>query len=183
MRIQFSHGVLRPFQKGDEEQLSKIADNYNIWKNLRDEFPRPYTIETAKGWIELCEKTPEVPRFAIEIDGQLQGGTGFKALEGKNYAHTLEIGYWLAETQWGKGIISAALPVVLDYAFNTLGTKRIYAAAFEYNKSSQHLLIKNGFTEEGLARKAVLKEGKYYDQFDYGLLAEEFNLKKRPVES
>lgn len=178
MELKIPHGKLRPFRKGDEEQLVKIANNYNIWKNLRDEFPHPYTLETAENWISYCMQTPEVPRFAIEIDGLVQGGTGFKELEGKNYEHAFEIGYWLAEDYWEKGITNGVLPVVLDYAFNTLGKKRIVGVTFEYNPKSAHVLRKAGFVEEGRARSAVKKEGKYYDELHFGLLAEEFNGKK-----
>lgn len=182
MELIIPQGKLRPFRKGDEQQLSTIANNYNIWRNLRDEFPHPYTLETAKAWIDICINTPEVPRFAIEIDGLIWGGIGFKALEGKNYEHTLEVGYWLAEEKWGNGIISEALSVVLDYAFNSLKLERIFAASFEYNPASARLLRKSGFVQEGVARRAVKKEGKYYDEIHFGLLKEEFNSPKHPVE-
>ena len=174
MILPFPKGRLRPFQRGDEAQLAKVADNYNIWKNVRDEFPRPYTLDAAKNWIAICLKSPDDLRFAIEVDGLLQGGMGCKPPTGANYRHSVEIGYWLAEELWGQGIISSALPVLLQHLFKDLGIKRVFACAFDYNPASMRVLQKAGFVQEGLARKAVLKEGKYIDEYRFGLLAEEF---------
>jgi len=178
MELLIPLGRIRPFQKEDAPQIAKIADNYKIWRNLRDEFPRPYTLKDAENWVKLCQTLPDVSKFAIEIDGNVQGGIGFNTKAGKNYAHIMELGYWLAEDYWGKGIMGSAIPVVLDYAFNTLGKKRIYACAFSLNPKSIHLLRKSGFKEEGIARSAVKKEGEYYDEHRFGMLAEDFNAKK-----
>lgn len=178
MELLIPQGRLRPFQKEDAPQISKIADNYKIWRNLRDEFPRPYTLKDAENWVELCQSLPEVSKFAIEIDGKVQGGIGFNTKAGKNYAHIFEMGYWLSEEYWGRGIVSSAIPVMLDYAFNTLGKKRVYACSFSMNPTSIHLLRKSGFIEEGIARRAVKKEGEYYDEYRFGLLADEFNAQR-----
>lgn len=58
--------TLRQWQKGDEESLTKNANNYNIWRSLKDIFPHPYTIEEAYGWVKIAQNSPE--NFAIVVD-------------------------------------------------------------------------------------------------------------------
>lgn len=174
MSIDFKFGKLRRFQDGDEVQLSEAGDNYKIWKNLRDEFPSPYTIEAAKAWIELCQEDSSLPKFAIIVDGKLCGGVGLHSVLGANHRHSMELGFWLSEASWGKGIMTSAVKALMGYAFNELGLKRVNAVCFAHNAGSRKVLLKAGFKEEGLRRKAVLKEGKYIDEYIFGLLKEDF---------
>ena len=173
--MEFKQGFLRPFNMGDVEDLASAANNRKIWLNVRDEFPHPYRLEDAEAWVMALSEMDPPKKFAIVIEGRVRGGIGFNERPGKNYTHSLELGYWLAEDWWGRGIMSEAVRVVLDYAFQQLGVDRIFASAFEYNLASMRILEKNGFKAEGVARGAVMKEGKRIDEYKYGILREEFN--------
>jgi len=88
---------------------------------------------------------------------------GCVSLDNLTKNHKAELGYWLTESYWGQGIVSEAVKQIVDHGFNKLKLKRIYAYTFTPNKASQKVLLKNGFTKEGLHKKDVLKDGKYID--------------------
>jgi len=159
--------VLRPFKKGDEISLTKNANNKKIWINLLDKFPYPYTLKDAKKWIKDCNKNEnKKTRFAITIDNKVVGGITFRVLD-LNSKKTAEMGYWLGENYWGKGIMSEAVKLVLDYVFNNFDIIRMQAYVFEYNPGSCKVLEKNGFILEGRLRKNIFKDGKIVDEFLY----------------
>ena len=85
------------------------------------------------------------------------------------YRHTAEIGYWLGEPYWGRGIGSAAVEKLVQHGFHKLNLMRIQAAVFSYNEPSIHVLLKNGFKHEGVMRKKVFKDGKFHDEYLFGL--------------
>ena len=153
---------LRRWQRGDEESLVRYADNYNIWRNVRDSFPQPYTWQHAQDWIALCqsEQTPTV--FAIEINGEAVGSIGI-ILQKDIYCKNAEIGYWLAEPFWGRGIMAEALEKMCQYAFQTFAIQWVYACVFEYNTSSMRVLEKVGFERVTVQKKWLFKEGKFLD--------------------
>lgn len=153
--------TLRQWQKGDEESLTKNANNYNIWRNLKDIFPHPYTIEEAHGWVNIAQNSPE--SFAIVVDNEAVGGIGI-LLKDDIYRKNAEIGYWLSEAHWGKGIISSAISEIVEYAFKNYDIHRIYAGVFEYNLASMRVLEKAGFHKEAILKQSLFKKGKLYDE-------------------
>lgn len=153
--------TLRQWQSGDEESLTKNANNYNIWRNLKDIFPHPYTIEDAHGWVKIAQNSPET--FAIVVDNETVGGIGI-LLKDDIYRKNAEIGYWLGEAYWGKGIISSAISEIVDYSFKNYNIHRIYAGVFEYNLASMRVLEKAGFHQEAILKQSLFKEGKLYDE-------------------
>jgi RimJ/RimL family protein N-acetyltransferase len=157
---------LRRWQKGDEASLIKHANNYQIWRNLRDVFPHPYTMQDAEGWVKLCESETKPTVFAIEIDGAAVGGVGI-VVQTDVFRKNAEIGYWLGETYWGKGIITEAVKEMSDYAFRQFDIHRLYAGVFEYNKASMRVLEKAGFAFEAILKQAVIKEKKLWDEHIY----------------
>ncbi len=166
IRFQLSKCLLREWRRGDEPSLVRHANNRNIWLNVRDTFPHPYTRSDALDWVRLASTEGLNLVFAIDIDGFAVGAVGLRPGEDINRLST-EIGYWLGEEFWGRGIATEALAAVTEYAFTTLGMARVYAEVFEWNAASMRVLEKCGFEREGVLRKAAMKDRKLIDQIVY----------------
>ena len=156
--------ILRRWQSGDEQSLVENANNYKIWKNLKDVFPHPYTITDAYEWVEIASGSSE--SFAIQVDGKAVGAIGI-LLKDDIYRKNAEIGYWLGEAYWGNEIISNAIPDIVNYTFANYDVHRIYAGVFEYNIPSMRVLEKAGFEQEAILKKSLTKEGNLYDEYIY----------------
>lgn len=147
--------TLRPFKDADVESLVGNINNEKIYRPTLN-IPYPYTEKDAKDWIEknkqFSKENPvKAVNFAIDIDGDVAGGIGITKIENREG----ELGYWLGEDYWGKGIMSEAVTEVVRYGFETLSLNRIYADVFTFNKASAKVLTKNGFEFERdeIARK------------------------------
>ena len=93
---------------GDEPALVRHADNRKIWLNVRDRFPHPYTPADAEAWVaRAAAATPET-QFAIEVEGEAVGGVGL-FLQADVERYSAEIGYWLGEALWGRGLATAVV--------------------------------------------------------------------------
>ncbi|WP_337041864.1 GNAT family N-acetyltransferase [Emticicia sp. 17c] len=156
--------ILRQWQSGDEKSLAEQANNYKIWRNLKDIFPHPYTLADAYEWIKIAQDS--AANFAIVVDAKAVGGIGI-LLKEDIYQKNAEIGYWLGEAYWGNNIISTAITDVVNYTFANYPVHRIYAGVFEYNAASMRVLEKAGFIKEAILRQSLLKEGKLYDEHIY----------------
>jgi len=156
--------LIRKWNINDIEVLVQIADNINVWNNLRNYFPHPYTIEDAKSWLELVDVEGATLNFAIEFEGVLVGGIGLIP-NSDVYVMSAEIGYWIGESYWGKGIATEAIRQITEYIFYNFDIIRIYAEVFENNKPSMRALEKNGFYLEGVRRKSILKNGNLMDDY------------------
>jgi [ribosomal protein S5]-alanine N-acetyltransferase len=160
--------TLRPWTINDLDSLVKYANNKEIAKNMTDQFPHPYTIEKGKVFIEYATKASPPNIFAIDVNGEAVGGIGVHPqtdIQRKN----AELGYWLAEPFWGKGIISKAVTQMIDYGFKTFDVERIFARPFGTNKASQKVLEKSGFTLEAKFEKTLFKNGEYQDELVYSI--------------
>ncbi len=168
--IMKNHRVTLRFLKlSDKSQLAKLANNKRIWNNVRNRFPHPYTEKDAQEFIEL-QKSHDMERvFAIDFDGEFCGVIGL-ILQNDVYLKSAEIGYWIGEPFWSMGIATKAVELILDHGFNELKLIRIYAGVFEYNVASMKVLEKNGFQKEGIAKKAIVKNGEIYDEHRYSIL-------------
>lgn len=152
----------------DIESLVKYADNYNIAKNMTNQFPHPYRKENGSAFIAFATKDSPVHIFAIDINGEAVGGIGIHP-QSDIQCKNAELGYWLGEPHWGKGIISRAIPQILDFAFKTYDITRVYARPFGTNIASQKVLEKNGFKLEARFEKSLFKNGEYLDELVYAL--------------
>lgn len=149
--------LLRPWQQNDAELLVTLANNKKIWDNMRDYFPHPYTTSDAKEWLTLNADVTPVLNFVIEVDAQLAGGIGMLP-KTDVYRNNMEIGYWLGEPYWGKGIATQSIALICDIIWkNHPHVNRIYAEVFENNKASMRVLQKNRFELESVRKKAVVK--------------------------
>lgn len=156
--------TIRQWAIEDINSLVKYANNINIWNNLRDYFPHPYTEEHAKSWIDNNGNSTPLINFAIDLDGEAIGGIGL-ILNTDVYVMSAEIGYWIGEPFWGKGIVTEAIRQMTEYTFYYFDIVRIYAEVFENNKPSMRALEKNGYYLEGVRRKSVFKNGILMDDF------------------
>lgn len=158
--------AIRSWQPGDENNLPRHANNRAIWLNLRDRFPHPYTPDDARQWIDsVIGQEPET-NWAIDVAGEAVGGIGI-ILHDDIERGTAEVGYWLGETYWGRGITSAALRAVTDHAFGQFGLLRIFAMPFAHNAASARVLEKAGYQYEGTMRRSAIKDGVVLDQLLY----------------
>lgn len=168
MIIKCDSCVLRRWKPSDLESLVKNANNYHIAINMRDIFPFPYTIEDGKTWINIAGNEEINCNFAIIVNNKAVGGIGLTLGEDIEKI-SAEVGYWLGETYWGKGITSSALNGIVDYGFNELGLERIFAKPLEHNLASRRVLEKNRFNLEGILNRSVIKSGKIYNQVLYAI--------------
>lgn len=160
--------VLRPWKEGDEPSLVRHANNYEVWRRLRDRFPHPYTRADAEQWIALARQQDPQTHFAIEVRGEAAGGLGLEP--GSDIERrSAEIGYWLGEAFWGRGITTAAVRTLTSYGFEALGLTRIFAVPFASSSASIRVLEKCGYMREGIMRRSAVKEGVVLDQVLYAL--------------
>lgn len=163
---------LRRWRRGDEPALVRYADNRKIWRNLTDRFPHPYDDAAARWWVALQERGegPEYA-FAIEADGEAIGGIGVSPRDDLN-VKVAEIGYWLGEPFWGRGIASAALRLLTEWAFAypELDLVRIYANVLEWNPASARVLEKAGYEREARLRRNIYKDGQVIDSLLYAIV-------------
>ncbi|WP_106792642.1 GNAT family N-acetyltransferase [Aquimarina sp. Aq78] len=160
---------IRQLKESDKLQMAKLANNSNISNNLRDYFPNPYDEEDATSFIEMTIQQDPVVSFGIEFRGKLCGVISLM-LQNDIYRKSAEIGYWLGEPYWGKGITTKAVDQITEYGFEKLNLIRIYAGIIEYNTTSMRVLEKSGFKKEGIFQKAIIKNDKIWDEHRYYIL-------------
>lgn len=172
--------TLRPWRDGDEFNLSEYANNRKIWDRVRDFFPHPYTVRDASSWIRMNRSYQQPVNMAVEVGGKAVGNVGFTIKE-DIYRHNAEIGYWLGEPFWHRGIMSEAVPAMVNYIFGHFQVNRLFACVLEGNSGSMRVLELAGFRPEAVLRKAAVKNNKYMDEHIFALLREEFVAHQRPV--
>jgi len=168
--------TLRPWKDSDLDSLVKYASNKDIAKYLTNTFPYPYTAEDGKKFIEFTKSFDPIHSLAIIIEGKAIGGIGIHQKEDV-YSKNAEIGYWLAEPFWGKGIMSKAIVEAIDYGFKTFDIDRIFGSVFEPNTGSQKVLEKCGFIFEAKFERTVYKNGEFLNELIYGLRRDNWNKK------
>lgn len=168
MEISLASCVVRSWEWQDRDSLVHHANNRNVWINLRDRFPHPYTRHAAETWLDCVVGIKPETNFAIAVVGQAVGGIGFSKQNDVGY-RSAEIGYWLGEEFWGRGIATQALIAVTKLAFESYDLCRLHAYVFEWNGASARVLEKAGYRLEGRLKKSVTKDHKTIDQFLYAL--------------
>jgi len=171
MRLALKSCTVRSWSAGDVASLVRHANNRKIWINVRDRFPSPYTVEDAESWVRHCSRAMPVTDFAIEVEGEAAGGIGV-VLHDDVERVSAELGFWLGEAFWGRGVMTEAVGLFVPWAFEQFGLSRIYAHVFSYNVGSARVLEKVGFAREGLLRRAVIKEGQIIDEWLYACVRE-----------
>lgn len=166
MIIKLQTCTVRSFRKSDAESIARHANNRNVWINVRDHFPHPYNIADARRWLDAIVNVDPETHFAIAVNDMAVGGIGI-GLQNDVERISAEIGYWLSEAYWGRGIATEAVVAVTDYAFRHHDLTRIFAVPFADNPASVRVLEKAGYVLEGTMRRAAIKDGTVLDQLLY----------------
>jgi len=157
---------VRHWSKGDAASLVRHANNINVAKFLRDRFPHPYTLKDARTFLRHAVAAADPTNLAIDVDGQAVGAIGY--VPGRDVERfSAEIGYWLGEALWGRGITTEAVELVTTHAFEHMRLLRLFALPFAANPGSIRVLEKAGYVREGLLRSSCVKFGVPRDQFMY----------------
>ncbi|WP_298313715.1 GNAT family protein [uncultured Aquimarina sp.] len=160
---------IRGLELSDKSQLAKLANNENIWNNLRDYIPHPYHENDAESFINLTKSQNPKQSFGIEFKNELCGVISL-IIQEDIYRKSAEIGYWIGEPYWGNGIATKAVALITEYGFEKLNLIRIFSGIFEHNIASMKTLEKNGYNKEGIFQKAVVKNGRILDEHRYYIL-------------
>ncbi len=156
------------FKDGDQDSLVKYLSVKQIYDQTLA-IPYPYTLKDANWWINhnLSKKNDKInitTNWAIRkfFDHEICGGIGFMDLV-LDQTHKSELGYWLAEPFWNKGIMTEAVKKVTTFAFDNFKLEKVTANVFDFNLGSAKVLEKAGYQLEGILRKHYKKDGKIFD--------------------
>lgn len=179
MRIDIGKYKIRHWQEKDAQAIAKYANNRKIWQNLRDGFPHPYGLEDAKDFLELVFRQEPRTYFAIASDEEAIGGIGL-GIGIDVHRFTAEMGFWLAEPFWNKGIMTEAVIRFTEYSFDKFKLYRIYAEPYVSNPASAKVLEKAGYILEGTLHANVFKDGRVLDQRLFARVSEVALLREPP---
>lgn len=162
---------IRKWKLSDATALTVAVSNKKILDNLRDGLPYPYTEQDGENYISemLSANEEETFSFAITADNKVIGSIGVFRQE-NIHKRTAELGYYISEEYWGRGIMTEAVKQICEYVFSKSDIIRIYAEPFAYNIASCRVLEKVGFQYEGTLRSNAVKNGKVIDMKMYSLL-------------
>lgn len=150
----------------DAESLARHANSISIARQLRDRFPFPYTHANAIAFLKAATSAAEPSNMAIEVNGEAAGAIGYvPGIDVERYS--AEIGYWLGESYWGRGIVTEALVLATDHVFASVNLLRLFALPFADNAGSIRVLEKAGYVREAVLRSSSVKDGKPRDQALY----------------
>ena len=166
MQLTLKRCIIRPWRLDDAESLTKHANNRKVWIALRDFFPHPYRIEDAHTFLKSVVNFEPVTLFCVEAEGAAAGGIGI-VLGADVHRQTAELGYWLGQEFWGRGMMTEAVAALTDFCFEEFQLRRIYAEPFANNPASARVLEKGGFALEGRLKNNVFKDGKLLDSLLY----------------
>lgn len=166
VRLQGTRCALRLWRMDDAESLVRQANNINVARNLRDRFPHPYTRENGSAFLKAATSSPEPSNLAIDVNGLAVGGIGYvPGVDIERYS--AEMGYWLGEPYWGRGIVTEALILMTEHVFESMNMLRLFALSFADNAASIRVLEKAGYVREGTLRASCVKYGEPRHQLLY----------------
>ncbi len=166
MHLQLEQAVIRDLRPEDAESLAENANDRMIWRNVRDGFPQPYTVQHAREFVDGWRVDGAQRRgrgFAIEVAGAVGGCIGY--IPGEDvYRRRVEIGFWLGRRYWNRGIATEAVRTFTDWLFaSDTELVRVQAEVYQWNPASMRVLMKAGFLLEGRLRKAAEKDDQIID--------------------
>lgn len=166
MELGGRRSLVRTVRPADASSLAMHANNPNVARQLRDRFPHPYTMRDARRFIDSIAGMHPPTTFVIDVSGDAVGAVGFSP-GGDIERYSAEIGYWLGEPYWHRGIVSEALQIVSEYAFRDCGVLRLFALPFADNTGSRRVLEKAGYSLEAILRSSAVKFAEVRDQALY----------------
>ncbi len=163
--------VLRPLGINDAPSLQLHADNELVWRNLFEGFPRPYTLADAQNWCAVTSHSPAMGLvWGIERDGQIVGCISVRPESGWMRCNA-EVGYWIGQAYWRRGIASEALRLVTSWAWASLPeVTRLFAPIFAWNEGSQGVARKCGYDKEAELRRSAIKAGQVIDRVQWAAI-------------
>lgn len=163
--------TIREWKIGDAAELSAALNNKNVMDNLRDGLPYPYTVDDALFYINSCLAADKNEQFCFVIvyNDEVVGSIGIFR-QGNIHFRTAELGYYIGEKFWGKGITTEAVRLACKHVFDNTDIVRIFAEPFAENIGSCRVLEKNGFVLEGILHKNAYKNGEFRDMKMYALV-------------
>jgi RimJ/RimL family protein N-acetyltransferase len=166
MHLQGARCIVRDWRMSDAAALVRHGNNLEVARQLRDRFPHPYTKQDAQRFLAFAVGADEPTNFAIEVNGEAAGAIGYvRSADVERYS--AEIGYWLGESHWGRGIVTEAVQLLTDFAFGVPNLLRLFALPFADNIASTRVLEKAGYVREGILRSSAVKHGEPRDQAMY----------------
>ncbi|MEZ3461696.1 MAG: GNAT family N-acetyltransferase [Lachnospiraceae bacterium] len=164
-------GTIRKWKLSDAGDLAAALSNKKVQDNLRDGLPYPYTEQDGADFIAamLAADENDTFAFAVTVDDKAIGSIGVFRQE-NIHRQTAEMGYYIAEEYWGRGIMTEVVRQTCAYVFARSDIIRIYAEPFAYNTASCRVLEKAGFQYEGTLRSNAVKNGRVTDMKMYALL-------------
>jgi RimJ/RimL family protein N-acetyltransferase len=169
LKLEGHRCTLRRWAKSDVASLVRHANNLNVAKHLRDRFPHPYTRTHAFAFLTHAAASDAPANFAIVVGGEAVGGIGY--VRGSDVErYSAEVGYWLGEEFWGRGIATEALQMLTHYLFAKEQLLRLFALPLADNAGSIRVLEKVGYEREGLLRASCVKYGERRDQLLYACI-------------
>lgn len=170
MELHSSECTVRSLRRGDERSLSHHGNSRNVWVNMRDRFPHPYTEAVGAEYVAHVLAN-DLPSYAIDVGGTAIGGIHFTV--GTDIDRICaELGYWIGEEFWHRGIATAAIKLATPHALSGLGLVRVFAIPFVENAGSCRALEKAGYHREALMRRSAIKDGVIRDQYLYATFRE-----------
>jgi [ribosomal protein S5]-alanine N-acetyltransferase len=168
--LNFGLARIRSWQLDDAASVARHANDRAVWRNMRDAFPHPYALADAESFIAMARRREPESFFAIDVDGAAVGGIGY-TLHQDIECVSAEIGYWLGQSFWGRGIMSAAVTAFTRFVFERHPElRRLYAVPIAWNLASPRVLEKAGYQLEGRMRESAIKDGVVVDQLLYSIL-------------
>ena len=163
--LQGERCLLRALVPEDAPALVTHADNPAVARNLFDGFPQPYDLRAAAAWAGHEANSGDFGRvWAVVVDGGLVGCIGLRQEHGWLRCNA-EIGYWIGEAYWRRGIGSDAVRQVTDWAFAAVPEiTRVYAPIFSWNEGSQAVARRCGFVREAVLKQSAIKDGEVIDR-------------------
>ncbi len=166
---------LRRLEQSDSTVIATLLNNQNVWNNLRDYIPKPYhAIHAAEFITSVADESPH-QTFGIITGSEELCGVITLVCQSDVYRLSAEIGYWIGEPYWRRGIATQAIGLITEYGFNDLHLERVYAGVFEKNKASMRALEKNGYVKEGVFHNSIIKNGILMDEYRYAKLRDQGN--------
>jgi RimJ/RimL family protein N-acetyltransferase len=166
LKLQGEQCSVRLWRMDDADSVVRHANNINVARQLRDRFPHPYTRANASAFLKAATSSPEPSNLAIDVGGEAIGAIGY--VSGSDVErYSAEIGYWLGETYWGRGVATEALVLVTAHVFDSLNMLRLFALPFADNAGSIRVLEKAGYLREAVLRSSSVKYGQPRDQLLY----------------
>lgn len=159
---------IRLWKTEDASQLAHIANNKKIWDNLRDAFPHPYSRQDADAFITMNMKNIVPTCFAIEYEGKVAGSITYRPQEDVERV-SAEVGYFIGEDFWGKGILAESLRLLAKKIFAETEILRLFAIPYGFNSASMKVLEKAGWRKVGILKNGAIKNGKIVDLHYYEL--------------